>query len=81
MPGTAPTKGMKMTDEGTISIRAATLQEVIDFFIHVWQTVYHGGIYPALLDWGRLPQSDEFFVAERNGEIIGAAALAGLKNK
>jgi N-acetylglutamate synthase-like GNAT family acetyltransferase len=67
--------------ENELTIRAATLEEVQTFFIHVWKTVYNEGVCPALLDPGRLSECDEFFVAECDGEIIGAVTLAGLKNK
>src|SRR5947207_2053086 len=66
--------------ENEATIRTATLAEVETFFTHVWKTVYKEGVIPALLDSSRLPECDEFFVAEYDGAIIGTVTLAGLNN-
>lgn len=77
MPEAEPEKQI----ETEVIIRAATLEEVGGFFTHVWKTIYHEGALPALLDWNRLSECDEFFVAEYDGAIIGTATLAVLKKE
>lgn len=61
------------------TIRPGTLQEVDGFFWDVCKSIGGGIIVPGLLDSDRLRFCDEFFVAEWNGQIVGAVTLAIFK--
>ena len=56
-------------------IRAATKKEVYNFFQRAVDTLYRG-IIPMLFDTERLSACDECYVAEVDGQIVGAVTLA-----
>ena len=60
--------------ETPIDVRAATLQEVVDFFEAAIRHIFNG-VIPSLLSPSRLSDDAEAFVAECNGQIVGAVTL------